>query len=60
MNSKELRTIAAYADLELNDEEATEIAILLNEYYAEIHKLRELVLPDNLEPVVHYAIKPWG
>jgi hypothetical protein len=60
MNPNELRSMATYAGLEISEEDARAVATLLGEYHAEIQKLRELVLPDDLEPVVHYAIEPWS
>ncbi len=60
MNPDELAGIARYAGLDISQEDAKALGILLEEYSAEIRSLRNLTLPDDLAPVVSYALEPWS
>ncbi|MDE2571099.1 MAG: hypothetical protein KGM44_01085 [bacterium] len=59
MNAADLRSIAQLSGLEVAKEDIDPLVAFLDEYLVELRALRELRLPDDLEPVTGFAPEPW-
>lgn len=54
-----LRSVLELAGYSLSDEDLEKVRIFLVDYLDEIDKLRELVLPDDIEPVTQFRMERW-
>jgi hypothetical protein len=54
-----LKPLAELAGYPLLDDELAEIASLLDGMMEDIQKLRDLDLPEDVEPVVTFRVEPW-
>ncbi|MFQ5930882.1 MAG: hypothetical protein ACE5MM_00595 [Nitrospiraceae bacterium] len=54
-----LRSVLELAGYSLSDEDLEKVRIFLVDYLEEIDKLRELVLPDDIEPVTQFRMERW-
>ncbi len=54
-----LRAVAEAAGHPLPDEELEAVRVFLAGYLEEVRALRELVLPDDVEPVTQLRMERW-
>lgn len=54
-----LEAMSEYAGHPLAGEELERVRAFLAEYLEEVRQLRELALPDDVEPVTHLHLEPW-
>jgi hypothetical protein len=60
---KSVPPLAAVADLAgytLSEAELADVASLLAGMMADIQTLRDLDLPDDLEPILTFRVEPWA
>lgn len=55
--STSLKSVAELAGCSLSDEELEEVRVFLVDYLAEIRKLREVDIPDDVEPVTQVRLE---
>jgi hypothetical protein len=60
MTASELAAVAALAGYPLSTADLEEVAAILTGMMEDIQKLRDLDLPDDVEPIVTFRIEPWA
>ena len=54
-----LRPVAELAGYQLLDDELAAAASLLSGVMEDIKRLRDLDLPDDIEPILAFRVEPW-
>ncbi len=54
-----LGVVAEWAGHSLSEADLEKVRVFLAEYLEEIRQLRELVLPDDIEPVTQLRMERW-
>jgi hypothetical protein len=54
-----LRPVADLAGYPLSDGELKEVAAILDGMMADVQALRDLELPDEVEPIITFRVEPW-
>jgi hypothetical protein len=60
MNASDLAAVAALAGHSLSAADLEEVATLLSGMIEDIRALRELDLPDDVEPILTFRVEPWA
>lgn len=55
----DLRSVMALAGYELSPADRERVEAYLEPYFREIQALRELDLPDDVEPVTSFSLQRW-
>jgi hypothetical protein len=59
MRPSDLAPVARLAGHPLSDAELEEVAAILSGMLDDLRELRELDLPDDVEPVLTFRVEPW-
>ena len=59
MRASELAAVADLAGYPLSPADLEEVAAILTGMMADIQALRDLDLPDDVEPIVTFRVEPW-
>jgi len=54
-----LKPVAELAGYPLPDADLKEVASILEGVMEEVEKLRDLELPDDVEPILTFRVEPW-
>jgi hypothetical protein len=60
MTASELAAVAALAGYPLSTAHLEEVAAILAGMMEDIQRLRDLDLPDDVEPIVTFRVEPWA
>jgi hypothetical protein len=60
MTPSALAAVAALAGYPLSPADLEEVAAILTGMMEDIQKLRDLDLPDDVEPIVTFRVEPWA
>jgi hypothetical protein len=55
-----LRPVAELAGYPLSEADLAQVASILDGMMEDIQKLRDLDLPDDVEPVLVFPVEPWA
>jgi Asp-tRNA(Asn)/Glu-tRNA(Gln) amidotransferase C subunit len=59
MTAAELRAVAALAGYAVSTAELEQVAALLAGMMDDIQRLRDLDIPDDVEPIITFRAEPW-
>ena len=59
MNGRDLAAVAALAGRSLSPAELEEVATILTGMMQDLQALRDLDLPDDVEPIVTFRVESW-
>lgn len=59
MTSEELAAVADLAGYSLPAADLEEVAAILSEMMQDLQALRDLDLPDDVEPILTFRVEPW-
>ena len=59
MNGRDLAALADLAGRSLSPAELEEVATILTGMMQDLEALRDLDLPDDVEPIVTFRVEPW-
>ena len=59
MTAAELRAVAALAGYPVSTAELEQVAALLAGMMDDIQRLRDLDIPDDVEPILTFRVEPW-
>jgi hypothetical protein len=59
MRGEELAPVADFAGHSLSAAELDEVAAILTAMMQDLQELRDLDLPDDVEPIVTFRVEPW-
>jgi hypothetical protein len=54
-----LKSVADLAGYPLSDADLNQVAAILDGMMEDIQKLRDLDLPDDIEPILSFHVDPW-
>jgi len=60
MTASELAAVADLAGYSLSTADLEEVAAILTGMMEDIQRLRDLDLPDEVEPIVTFRVEPWA
>jgi hypothetical protein len=60
MTASDLAAVADLAGYSLSAADLEEVAAILTGMIEDIQKLRELDLPDDVEPLLTFRVEPWA
>ena len=60
MTASELAAVAALAGYPLSPADLEEVAAILSGMMEDIQRLRDLDLPDDVEPIATFRVEPWA
>ena len=60
MTASELAAVADLAGYSLSAADLAEVATILTGMIEDIQRLRELDLPDDVEPILTFRVEPWA